>query len=84
MKTLPYTTPTGHTYEKPYDWTALKRIMNDYLQAIIESWDEAERPPNPLADPMVAAIAWNAAVRAEDEIERLTLPGTNLVTTLRL
>lgn len=66
MKTLPYTTPTGHTYEKPHDWASLKQSVNDYLQSAIESWDEPECPPNPLADPAIAAIAWNAAIQAGD------------------
>ena len=70
-KTFPYTTPSGHTYEQPTDYRSLSNRVLDWQQSIIECWDEAECPPDPLSFRESAKIAWNEAVRANSEIERL-------------
>lgn len=41
----PYTTPSGHTYVEPTTYESLRGRVNDYAQAIIETWADDERPP---------------------------------------
>lgn len=70
-KSFPYTTPSGHTYNAPTDYASLSARMMDYLQSVIECWDEDESPPNPLTFHEFAKIAWNQAVHASEDNDRL-------------
>jgi len=70
-KSFPYTTPSGHIYHAPTDYRSLSARVMDYLQSVIECWDEDESPPHALAFTEFAKIAWNEAVRANEEIDRL-------------
>lgn len=45
--TWPYTTPSGHTYEAPTTYADVSGRAADMMQATIESWPEAEHPPEP-------------------------------------
>ena len=38
MAGLPYTTPSGFTYQMPTDWKSLSNLMTTYLMA----WQEEE------------------------------------------
>lgn len=73
MKTFPYTTPSGHTYQAPTDYKSLVNRVMDWQQSIIEQWDEDESPPDPLAFREFAVFAWNQAVRMTEEVERLEI-----------
>lgn len=70
-KRFPYTTPSGHTYKAPTDYESLSHRMMDYLQSVIECWDEDESPPNPLAFPELAKFAWSESVLVREERDRL-------------
>lgn len=50
MSAWPYTTPSGHTYVEPTTCAEIQERVNDWCQAHFESWDEAERPPQPTWD----------------------------------
>jgi hypothetical protein len=57
-------TPSGHTYKPPTTVAAARERCNDFAQGEIESWDAAERVPDP---------AWDVVGMLLDEIERLQM-----------
>jgi hypothetical protein len=66
---LPYTTPTGFTYEMPHDWPTLSNYVMNHLQGIVECWDDAECPPVPWTIPGIQRLMWNLLVRVSEENE---------------
>lgn len=64
-RTWPYTTPSGHVYAVPDTYEALRERHTDAAQAEIESWDAAERPPEPTWELLGVAHERVAALLAD-------------------
>jgi len=57
-------TPSGHAYRVPTTYADARERVNDFAQGEIESWDDAERCPEP---------TWEVVSHLLDEIERLRM-----------
>jgi hypothetical protein len=57
-------TPSGHAYKPPTTMAEARERCNDFAQGEIESWDAAERIPDP---------TWEVVGMLIDEIERLQM-----------
>ncbi|WP_155293022.1 hypothetical protein [Rhodococcoides fascians] len=58
----PKATPTGFVYEQPKTYQALLAMLDHMAQSEVESWSEAERPPEPI---------WELVTLATKEVDRL-------------